>query len=270
MENNQNTNERNAKAVTTRDITYKNSVASIPCALEVTYYNEMVRLSFIPPLPESSRGEKRLYDYDHPIITYLVRKKCQELFDAYKDVIIPALKNKEQKFVSVLVGETMNHIGISTGVSSSTDGECHPCIILVRGIDDNTKKSNDVILYEFVKGEYHVDYNPITGTEKEVIITDSELEMFMSDLQTFKEAMSKSYVHSSRLVDRSYKDMMADILKGVGEKMGIQNQTSYGGKGNSNYNASSLGFGSIFNTSSPDDATVNSISDASQLADALG
>ena len=58
MENNQNTNERNAKAVTTRDTTYKNSVASIPCALEVTYYNEMVRLSFIPPLPESSRGEK--------------------------------------------------------------------------------------------------------------------------------------------------------------------------------------------------------------------
>ena len=121
-----------------------------------------------------------------------------------------------------------------------------------------------------MRGEYHVDYNPITGTEKEVVVTDNELEMFMSDLQTFKEAMSKSYVHSSRLVDRSYKDMIADILKGVGEKMGIQNQTSYGGKGNSNYNASSLGFGSIFNMSSGDDATVNSISDASQLADALG
>ena len=155
---NQNTN-RDRQAVTTRSMTLRNSYAKIPCALEVTFYNDMIRLGFVPPLPEGQRGENKLYDYNNSVITFLSRAKCHELYLKYKACIKPAIEEKKQMFISVEVGDAKNHIGISTGVNNSTDGEAHPCLILIRGIDPQTKKSNDVILYEFRKGTVYEDYN---------------------------------------------------------------------------------------------------------------
>lgn len=270
MENNQQ-NNRDKAIVSTRGYTWRNATVKIPCALEVAFYGDMVRLSFVPPLPESERGEKRLYDYQNAILTNLSRKNCHELYTQYKEVIVPAIKEKKQKFVSVEVGENKNHIGISTGFNNSTDGECHPCIILIRGIDPKTKKSNDVILYEFVKNEVFEDYNPITGEVGGIIHTDNELDTFMEDLETARAASTKAYVHAARSVDKTYKDMLIDALRSVQDKMGIQQPASGGySRGGSSYNASGLGYGSIFNTPQGDAAEERTITSSDELANALG
>lgn len=264
---NNSNNDRND--ITTRNNRYRNATAKIPCALEVTYYGEMVRLGFVPPLPEANRGERRMFDYDNTILTSLSRKKCNELYLKYEEVILPAIKAKEQKFVSVEIGDAKNHIGISTGMNLSDDGEPHPCIILIRNIDPDTHKSTDVILYEFTKSSVFTDYNPVTGTYIEEKVND-ELDLFMKDLNTFSGAMSKAYVHSSRVVDRAYKDLISDAIKSIQDKMGIQRA---GGvrNGNSNYNTSGLGYSNIFGEDNGAmNAPATSIENADDLADALG
>ena len=35
----------------------------------------MIRLSFIPPLPESQRGENKLYDYNNAVMTGVIQSK---------------------------------------------------------------------------------------------------------------------------------------------------------------------------------------------------
>lgn len=266
---NQNTN-RDRQAVTTRSMTLRNSYAKIPCALEITFYNDMVRLGFVPPLPEGQRGENKLYDYNNSVITFLSRAKCHELYLKYQACIKPAIEAKKQMFISVEVGDAKNHIGISTGVNNSTDGEAHPCLILIRGIDPQEKKSNDVILYEFRKGTVYEDYNPITGETAKIVQTDSELDMFMEDLETARAAVSKAYVHSSRVVDKAYKDMVLEAIRSIQDKLGIQQATGNGNRtGGRSYNASGLGYGSIFNQPQGEAAEEETVTDPDQLASLL-
>ena len=267
MENRNNNTDR--QTVSTRGNTWKNSYAKIPCALEVGFYGEMIRLSFIPPLPESQRGENKLYDYNNAVMTALSRVKCHELYMQYKEVIIPAIANKEQKFVSVEIGDQRNHLGISTGVNNSEDGEPHPCMILIRGIDPETKKSNDVILYEFRKGVVYEDYNPITGEMGKVTHTDSELDTIMEDLENGRAAMSKAYVHAARVVDKSYKDMVMDAIRTIQDKLGIPQPAAGTRGGGQRYNASGLGYGSIFGKLQGEPAEEETISDPDQLASML-
>lgn len=266
---NNNGNNDNQRDVVTRNGRLRNASAKTPCALEVTYYGEMVRLGFVPPLPEANRGERRLFDYDNVVLTSLSRKKCNELYKKYKAVIVPAIAAKEQKFVSVEIGDAKNHLGISTGMTLGDDGEAHPCIILIRNINPDTHKSSDVILYEFTKGSVFTDYNPVTGQYTEETVND-ELDLFMEDLNTFRGAMSKAYVHGNRVVDKAYKEVISEALRSIQDKMGIQRATGY--NRGSNYNASGLGYGAtVFgNDNETMNAPASSITDADALADALG
>ena len=65
--------------VNTRGASFKNSTSEKPCALLVTYWNDMVRLEFAPELPENEQTENRKYDYKHTVSTCLTRAKCNEL-----------------------------------------------------------------------------------------------------------------------------------------------------------------------------------------------
>lgn len=259
------------KSVSTRGAVYKNTELTIPCALDVSYQDEMVRLAFTPPLPEGERGEKRLFDYNHQILTALSRQKCTELYNKYKEYIVPAIKNKEQKFISVEVGEGgANQIGISTGVNMGKDGECHPCLILIRGIDPTTKQSDNIILYEFVKGAVNVDYNPVTGEVRERITTDMELESFMEDLKSIRDAFTKAQTHSNRLVDKSYKDQVMDGIRAIMTKLGIE--VNYGSginNRNAGYSAAGLGYGNIFNSGNSNQQ-AKTVSSTDELSAALG
>ncbi len=244
-ETNQNNNYEK-KSIQTRGQMYRNSHATIPCAMRVSFYDDMMRIGFIPPLPEDQRGEKKLFDYNNEVITNISRKNCNLLYEQYKEILLPAMEKKQNKSVTVKVGESENHLGISTGINLGTDGECHPALILVRNIDKGTNKSNDIILYEFDKATVYEDYNPITGENGCVHEVDNEFDMFIRDLDTFRAATSKAYVHNDRVVDDAYKTMMSGILKDVAEKLGLDlSKYTYSNRNRSN-SASGYGYGSIF------------------------
>lgn len=252
FENNQ-YNNRDRKDIRTNGYTLRNVHAIKPTAMKIMFYNDMLRLSFIPPLPEDRRGDNKYFDYGNEIITNISRKNCNLLLKMYEESIKPAIDEGKQIFKSVEIGENKNHIGLSSGVSLGQDGKAHPYLILIRSIDPNTKTSNDVILYEFEKATVYTDYNPITGEHATVEEVNNELDMFIKDLDTFRAASSKAYVHAARVVDDAYKTMMSGLAKDTATKVGVdisQYTWTSGQRGNS---ASGYGYGSIFNSGGSND-----------------
>lgn len=265
MENNQNNNRDTRPSVRTRDIQFMNTRSAIQSALEVTFSDDMIRLTFTPPLPEAKRGEKRFFDYDNQVYTALARVKVQELLNRYEEIIVPALEAKVNKTISVPVG-TVNQFGIGTGVGLVDDDEVHPYVFLIRDIDSETLTSNNVIAYVFGESESLEDYEPKTGEYKVRKVGHAEFDLFISDLREFKAASSKSYVHAARCVDRAYKDMISGNIEKLMEHSGIEIPRE-GGRGNRNTN-----YGSIFSggpkSSTP--AETTSYSNFDDLAEALG
>ena len=235
-------NNNNRVNITTRNMSLTNGFAKIPSALEVTYWNDMVKLAFSPELPESRRTETRRYDYDNQWITCISRIKCNELYKLYEDIIIPAIKGKEQKRVSVPIAG-VNLLSIDTGVALYDDGDVHPYIELTKNIDPETLKSETSIMYEFAHGEYILDHNPTSGEFAERVITNNECDVFMKDLIVFREACTKSFVHAARCVDRTYKENISNSLKKIGEKVGADLSFM------NTYNREGMGHGSIFDRS---------------------
>ena len=120
--NNDNTKKQNN--VNTKGASFKNVSADKPCALIITYWNDMVKLEFAPELPENEQTENRKYDYEHTVSTCVTRAKCNELVNGYKNVIVPAIKACEDKAISVPIAQ-VNQLQISTNIKN---GEPLPVI----------------------------------------------------------------------------------------------------------------------------------------------
>lgn len=232
-------NNDNTANTNTRSISVTNGFAKIPSALKVTFWNDSVKLEFSPELPESKKTETRRYDYDNSWITCITRLKCNELFCQYEEFIKPALKKKEQKSVSIPISG-VNLLSIDTGVDLYNDGEVHPYIELIKNVDPETLKASSSIMYEFNHGEVIEDYDKDSGSFSKRTITTNEFDTFMRDLNGFREASSKSYVHAARCVDRAYKDSISNGLKKIGERVGAD--LSFG----NSYSRDGMGHGSIF------------------------
>ena len=246
FENNQ-VNNQDRKQIRTNGYTLRNIHAIKPTAMKVSFYDDFLRIGFVPPLPENSRGENRYFDYNNEIVTNISRKNCNLLVNMYHEHILPAIKEGRQVFKSIEVGTNKNHIGLSSGVSLGDDGKAHPYLVLIRSIDPASKTSNDVILYEFEKAIVHTDYNPITGEDITIEEVDNELDMFIKDLDTFRAASSKAYVHAARVVDDAYKSMISGILKDTATKAGVDiGKYTWSGNNPRGNSASNYGYGSIF------------------------
>ena len=258
--NSTNNSNDNQKHVQTRVATYYNSkVASgTPCALIIVYYDDGARIQFAPELPKAEQTERRRYDYDHTIMTYVRRSKCLELYNAYQAVIVPALKEGKSAQVSIPLAQ-VNQIMLDTGVGE--DGIPHPKLKYIKGIDPNTLIAdvNNIVSYEFNTGEYILGYDETTGSFKEQVVTFNELMLFMEDLKNVTVACSNAYVHADRVVNKYWRDSLDNKLVQIGDKLGVdlsyRSTRSYG-------NGSQ---GSIFNqrtnnqTSVATQNTVNSL-----------
>lgn len=234
-----------ANDVNTRSNNIANGSAKVPSALKVTFWNDMLKLEFAPELPEMKRTETRRYDWDNTWITCISRAKCNELFEQYETIIKPAIKSKTAESVSIPIA-SVNLLTISTGVGEDgfyEDNDVHPYIELVKNVDPATLKSDTSIRYEFVHGEVIHGYNRATGDFKERELTCNELDTFMKDLNGFREASSKTYVHAARCVDKAYKDSITNGLHKIGEKVGADLSFT------SSYNRDGMGYGSIFDKS---------------------
>ena len=260
--NNSNSNEKTN--VNTRGASFKNSTSEKPCALLVTYWNDMVRLEFAPELPENEQTENRKYDYKHTVSTCLTRAKCNELVNGYKNIIVPAIKVCEDKKISVPIAQ-VNQLQLDINIK---DGEPHPVIKLIQNINaDNLHAAQDnIIYYEFNRGEFILNYDPEKGTFSERVVTYNELDLFMSDLENAKNAGSNAYIHTDRCVNKYWKDNIDTKLNRIGEANGLSLsfKPQYGNNGKG-------GNGSIFdNKTGNADASTQSIESMEELDKALG
>lgn len=238
MENYQN-NNKERKSVNTSGGKFRNPSSTTKYGLNVTYWDEKVKLSFVPELPENQQTESRRYDYDKTVDTVIVRSKCHELYNQYKDRILTAIKSGSEDAVSVPIAD-INQLQIAVDM---IDGVPSTRISLIKNIDPNTLTAteNNIITYVFNTGEYIVGFNPRTGEYKERIFTYNEIDLFMNDLHCFVGAGSNSYVHTSRVVNKYWKDSIDTKLNRIGEKNGLDlsYRPRYGTNGNG-------GQGSIF------------------------
>ena len=258
--NSTNNSNDNQKHVQTRVATYYNSKVAngAPCALIIAYYDDGVRIQFAPELPKAEQTERRRYDYDHTIMTFVRRSKCLELYNAYNAVIVPALRDGKSAQVSIPLAQ-VNQIMLDTGVGE--DGIPHPKLKYIKNIDPNTliADANNVVSYEFNTGEYISGYDEVTGNFKERVVTFNELVLFMEDLKNITTAGSNAYVHIDRVVNKYWRDTLDNKLVQIGDKLGVdlsyRSTRSYG-------NGSQ---GSIFNqrtnnqTQTAPQNTVNSL-----------
>lgn len=222
-----NSNDDKKKKIMTNDVTLKNANCKFPIALEIKYSDDMLSLIFTPPLPEQERIQgQRLFDYNNQIWSGMSRPKAMELYDLYNEVIKPAIDNNEAKFAGIKLFSGKNVIGFDTGLNLFKDGTIHPCLVLIRNLDDDNK-STDVLVYEFNRSESVIDYNPTTGESKN-LTTHAELNMFINDLRSYCEAGSKAYIHAARQVDEYYKNVVLDYLKALSSKVGVAARSGSG------------------------------------------
>lgn len=219
---NQTNNQEKQQTVNTRGYHTSNSAAIKASACEWSFQGEMLKIIITPELPEHEQTERRRYDYDHSWITCVSRLKCLDLFNQMKLSVLPAMEKKENIFVSVPVAE-VNQFGF--GVYFDEKGS-HEYLKLIRNINPTDLTSKDEIVYEFRKGEVIVNYDNNTGKFTDRQLNETEMLLFVSDLDNFIRASSKAYNHANRVVDKTYKDMVLNNIRAVGTKVGAEMPTT--------------------------------------------
>lgn len=187
-------------------------------ALDWGFKGDMLQLAFISDLPESEQTENRRYDYDHQTLTCLTRVKCFDLLNQIRELILPAMKNKVDCFVSVPVA-IVNQVGF--GVKHQDDKQIM-FLRLIRNIDSNTLTSDEVTEYNFKKGEVIKDFDNSTGKFGDRILNETEALLFINDIEQFVNASSKAYTHADRVVNKFYKDTMTSDIRAIGRKVGAE------------------------------------------------
>lgn len=233
---NQNNQDR-PQTISTRGYQTSNPNAIKATAFEWSYQGEMLKIIISPELPENEQTEKRRYDYDHSWITCISRVKCLELYNQINSLIIPSMEKKTDSFVSVPVAD-VNQFGI--GVKFK-DGECTGYVKLIRNINPTDLISKDEIIYEFKKGESIINYDNETGKFQGRELNETEMYLFISDLESFVRASSKAFNHANRVVDKTFKEQVTSMIRAIANKVGAEIPTyNSAQRSGAKYGASSL------------------------------
>lgn len=234
-----NNGEKEKRDTNTRSHTYRNSKSTIceNSAIVVSYWEDMVKIAFTAELPSQLQTDSRRWDYDSQVVTCIPREKCNDIYNGYISIIKPAIDAKKNSSIGIIVGGS-NMIVVGTGVDKA-NGEVAPYIALHKNINPNTRLAESTYMYQFNKGEIITGYNSETGEAESSIDTNNELDVFMKDLDSFRSASSKAFVHSARCVDKTFKDILLNDLIAIGKKTGVD--LSFTGNTNNNRGASFSG-----------------------------
>lgn len=226
MFNNQNNNNDRNDSVNTTGITFKNSKGFDPSAMALNFWNGNISLKMHPALPENQRTETKVFDYETSFSTALTPEKALFLATKIENEIYPALESRTKKSVGINVGGN-GLIVVSTGLTN----EPKPFIAIMKGLDENTKKPESSIHYEFNNTFSIDDYDEETGSYTINEGNFTELRMFTNILKDCASALSGLFAHSMRYYDRYARDAQKNILYKIAEKNGVS--TFGGSKGGS-------------------------------------
>lgn len=220
--------EYEKKSVNTRGQRFYSNNVDASCCLEVGYYDSMVRLAFVPKLPESARTQRRVYDYDNQVFTAITRVKVSEICNEYDNKIKPAIMEGKDESATIVVGG-INAIVIGSGVDE--DGVPHPFIMLAKNLNES-RIPEAYYRYDFNIMEYITGYNVKDGSYQSKEISYAEVDLFFDDLKNAKAATSNAYIHADRVVNRYWKDKLDDNIKAIGRGVGVDLSSSRSGFGN--------------------------------------
>lgn len=220
-----NNNNSERKSVNTKGIDLRNENGFDPCMVTFDFWKSCLSLRMHPVLPADKQTEFKKFDFESNISTALTPQNAWNLLRNIKAVIIPAIQNNEKKFVGVPVGND-GLVGVGSG---RTDGS-EPYLAIFKGLDQNTKKPESGMCYQFKKNISIQDYDYTTG-ECNVVETSvmDELELFMEILEEAVKAFTNAKTHSYRSVQDYYNSTLLDLVKQIAQKNGISTGSSSSG-----------------------------------------
>lgn len=215
--------------VNTNGIVWRNKDGFKSTAIQIGYWNETIALKIHPALDPDKQTEKKWVDWEKFVNTAITLQKMQELHDIIVNDILPGIEKGENVTKGVTIGND-SMVLISTGYKLTN--EIRPYIGILKGINETTKKPEIALNYEFTRSVIVDDYDEATGEFKIKKNVHSQLLLFKNILSAAIGPLTKSTAHSSRVVDKYYRDRVLNTVNATAEKVGAQASTYGGGYGN--------------------------------------
>lgn len=256
--NNRNNNTRDAVNVNTRGIQFMNSESKFfPSTLQFGFWNEMISLRINPALDKSEQTDNKKFNYEETVNTAIILEKAVVLIKKIKEDILPKY-GKEETFRGVSIGgNSLVGVGLK-----NVDDKVVSFLAIHKGLDENTRKPQESIYYEF-KTSYTVnDYDEKTGEFTVEQDIPSELLLFVKALEASVTALTNANAHATRTVDRWFREKTTRQIDEIGAKLGVAPQ-SRGGGNFSNFRSKDVFGSGGGNTSPASNNTVDLGADAS-------
>lgn len=216
--NNSNNNARDAVNVNTRGIQLSNSEGFMPSTMVFGFWNSMISIKIHPALEKSQQSDSRRFNYDEVVATTLTLEKTAILLNKIETEILPVY-GTQSVFKGVSVGgDSLAGVGLRM----NADGTSSTAYFgIFKSLDENTKKPETVMYYEF-KSAYTIDdYDPETGDFKMTQNVPGELLLFTSALRAAVSALTNANAHATRTVDKWFRDRLMNTMEEIGSKVGV-------------------------------------------------
>lgn len=234
--NNGQNNSKDKNNMNTNSIQFMNRDGFQPSTLVLGFWNEMLSVKIHPALPKEQQTETRVYNYEQNVSTAMNVEKIGLLLDRIETEVVPAIYSGEDKSIGIQVGGN-SLLVVSTGVGRFN--EVRPYIAIHKDLDQDSKKPQVSIFYEFKSQVSIDDYDPETGKYVLSKPTHSEFRIFINTLIEAGRALTNAQAHSARNVNKYFNEKQTSMFREMASKLGVE--TQFGGN-RRNYNNNSNNF----------------------------
>ena len=172
------------------------------CMLKLGGWNQSLSIKFHPVKGTTSEGLRQYAtDRTEIVTTSLTVDNATALIKGINDVITPAINDKKEGSVSVVMGDAANRKVLTV----KTDGNDVFCTVAIGVSESGTTTPENILSHKFNKKSYMVDYDAGTGSYDEVP-THADFINFvekLNDVYKLTSAIAHS-INYSNAVKSSY------------------------------------------------------------------
>ena len=231
--NNGQNNNKDRNNMNTNSIQFMNKDGFQPSTLVLGFWNEMLSVKIHPALPKEQQTETRVYNYDQNVSTAINVEKLGLLLDRIESELVPAMEDAANKSIGIQVGGN-SLLVISTGVAKFN--EVRPYIAIHKDLDQDTKKPQVSIYYEFKSQVSIDDYDPETGKYTLSKPSFSEFKVFINSVKEAIKALTNAQAHSTRNVNKYFNEKQTGMFREMASKLGVETQYTGGNRRSYNNN----------------------------------
>lgn len=261
--NSSNNNSREAVNVNTRGIQFMNSEGFSPSTLLFGYWNDMISIKIHPALEKSQQTESKRFNYEEVVNTAITLEKAATLLAKLENDILPNYGGDQDMFRGVPVGgDSLIGIGLRGGEGKTS------YIAIFKALDEQTKKPEVAMYYEFKSGYTVDDYDPGTGQFNVTQDVPGELMLFTSALKAAIAGLTNANAHATRSVDKWFRDRLMGQLEEIGGKVGVAPKSKGSWNGSNSYKSKDV-FGGSGGSSTGGGSSIPELENADAQIDKL-